>query len=105
MNNRFLLALPLGLVLSAGAFANDPPAMGSDAAVEKLKTSLTNTNGFEVVDVRNGEDGASCITYSVTNDRNGISRSHAVVHNDKVLRETTGNTRFAKAWNEKCANK
>jgi len=30
-----------------------------------------------------------------------VRRSHAVVQGDKVLRETTGNTRFAKAWNSK----
>ena len=105
MNNRLFLVLPLALGVTAGAFAEETAATGSDAAVEKLKTSLTNVNGFEVVDVRAGAEGASCITYTVTNDQNGISRSHAVVHNDKVLRETTGNTRFAKAWNSKCVNK
>jgi hypothetical protein len=95
MNNRLLLVLPLALALSAGAFASDP-------AVEKLKSSLTNINGFEVLDAREGGDGATCITYQVTNDSNGMTRSHAVVQGDKVLRETTGNTRFAKAWNSKC---
>lgn len=97
MNNRILLALPLALALSAGAFAND-----ADPAVEKLKSSLTNINGFEVLDAREGGDGATCITYQVSNDKNGTSKSHAVVQGDKVLRETTGNTRFAKAWNSKC---
>jgi len=97
MNNRLFLAVPLVLAFSAGAFAND-----SDPAVEKLKSSLTNINGFEVLDAREGGDGATCITYQVSNDQNGLSKSHAVVDGDKVLRETTGNTRFAKAWNSKC---
>ena len=103
MDNRLLFALPVALALAAGAFANDADSDKSgDPAVEKLKASLTNINGFEVLDARAGDDGATCITYQVTNDRNGMSKSHAVVQGDKVLRETTGNTRFAKAWNSKC---
>jgi hypothetical protein len=102
MNNRLLLALPLALALSAGAFANDSGSTANSDAVEKLKASLTTVNGFEVLDTREGSDGATCITYQVSNDQNGMSRSHAVVEGDKVLRETTGNTRFAKAWNSKC---
>lgn len=103
MNNRLLLALPLALTLSAGAFANDAASdQSADPAVEKLKASLTNINGFEVLDARAGQEGATCITYQVSNDKNGTSKAHAVVEGDKVLRETTGNTRFAKAWNSKC---
>lgn len=102
MNNRLLLALPLALALSGGAFANDASDKSNDPAVEKLKSSLTNINGFQVLDAREGSDGATCITYQVSNDQNGTSKMHAVVDGDKVLRETTGNTRFAKAWNGKC---
>jgi flavin-binding protein dodecin len=102
MKNRLLLAVPLALALSGGAFANDASDKSGDPAVEKLKSSLTNINGFEVLDARAGDDGTTCITYQVTNDRNGMSKSHAVVQGDKVLHETTGNTRFAKAWNSKC---
>jgi len=102
MNNRLLLALPLTLALSAGAFANDSDANTSSGAVEKLKSSLPNINGFQVLDSRDGGDGATCITYQVSNDKNGMSKAHAVVQGDEVLRGTTGNTRFAKAWNSKC---
>lgn len=102
MNNRLLLALPLTLALSAGAFANDSDSNANSGAVEKLKSSLPNINGFEVLDTRDGGEGTTCITYQVSNDKNGMSKSHAVVQGDKVLRETTGNTRFAKEWNSKC---
>jgi hypothetical protein len=102
MNNRLLLALPLSLALSAGAFANDDASGTSSDAVEKLKASLTTINGFEVLDTRAGGDGTTCITYQVSNNQNGTSKSHAVVQGDTVLRETTGNTRFAKAWNSNC---
>ncbi len=104
--SRLFIALPLALALSAGALANDDKmpsdsSMNSDA-VETLKSSLTSTQGFEVEDMRTGDDGAACITYRVLNDQNGQSRVRAVVQGDKVLREATGNTRFAKAWNSKC---
>jgi hypothetical protein len=102
MNNRLLLALPVALTLSAGALANDGDSNANSDAVEKLKASLTTVNGFEVLDAREAGDGTTCITYQVSNDQNGTSKSHAVVQGDKVLRETTGNTRFAKAWNSKC---
>jgi hypothetical protein len=99
-------AVPLALALPAGALANDDKmrsdsSMNSDA-VETLKSSLPSTQGFEVDDMRTGDDGVACITYRVANDQNGQSRVRAVVEGDKVLRETTGNTRFAKAWNSKC---
>lgn len=93
------IAAPLALALSAGA----PAADDNSAAVEKLKSSLPNTLGFKVEDARAGNEGATCITYTLTNDQNGQSRSRAVVQGDKVLHETTGNTRFAKAWNSQCA--
>jgi hypothetical protein len=99
-----LIAISLGFAICASANDQDStgePGMHSDA-VEKLKSSLTSTNGFEVEDVRQGDDGVSCITYSIANDQGGSSRAHAVVDGDKVLRESTGNTRFAKAWNNKC---
>jgi hypothetical protein len=102
MSNRLLLALPLALALSAGALANDSDSATSSDAVEKLKASLTDINGFQVLDTRAGGDGTTCITYQVSNDHNGTSKSHAVVQGDKVLRETTGNTKFANAWNSKC---
>lgn len=105
---QLIPALALGLSLSAGVLADDDTkgnAAQSSPAVETLKSSLASTNGFEVEDVREGSDGASCITYRVANHLNGSNRVRAVVKGDKVLRESTGNTRFAKAWNSSCVNK
>ena len=98
---QLLPALALGLALSATALAADEDS----PAVTTLKSSLASTNGFQVENVREGSDGASCITYRVANAQNGTSRVRAVVKGDKVLRESTGNTRFAKAWNSSCVNK
>jgi len=94
-----LMALPLALAVSAVALADN------DASVETLKAALPSTHGFEVEDVRMGDDGASCITYRVANDLEGESRLRAVVKGDKVLREVPGNAKFAKAWNSQCAGK
>jgi hypothetical protein len=95
--------LPVALVLATGAFAADQAMNADSPAVDKLKTKLPSTLGFEVKDVRTGTDGASCITYVVANGNGGTSTAHAVVDGDNVLRDTTGNTRFANAWNKKCA--
>jgi hypothetical protein len=106
MNKHLWMALPLALTLSAGAFAKDRPHdYDRDSAVDTLKGTLTNINGFEVEDIREGDGGVACITYHVSNDQNGQSQERAVVHGDKVLHEVTGNTRFEKAWNSKCAGK
>jgi hypothetical protein len=71
--------------------------------VEALKASLQTTVGFEVDDVRTSESGASCIRYRVTNDTGGESKAQAVVDGNEVLRSTSRSTKFAKAWNSKCA--
>jgi len=99
------IAIPLALALSAGALAKDKQSVSDSAAVEKVKDTLTNINGFEVEDVRTGDGGVACVTYHVTNDQNGLSQSRAVVDGDNVLHEVNGNARFEKAWNGKCAGK
>jgi hypothetical protein len=98
MRKSHLSIAVAALVLSTGAFADDTDS----AAVETLKSALPNTLGFEVENVRTASDGSACITYRVANEQNGTSRNRAVVKGDKVLRESTGNTRFAKAWNGSC---
>ena len=93
-----LIALPLALVPLA-ALAED----SKSDAVEKLKSSLPSTRGFEVDTMREVGDGVTCISYRVSNDNGGQSRAHAVVQGDDVQRSTTGNRQFEKAWNSKCA--
>ena len=99
-SHRFV-ALPLALVISAGAFAADE----TSPAVEKLKASLTSTIGFQVDSVREGSDGASCIAYRVENDNGGSSKALAVVQGDKVLNSMSRSRSFERAWNSNCANK
>jgi hypothetical protein len=98
LSHRFI-ALPLALALSAGAFAADE----SSPAVEKLKSSLSSTIGFQVDTERQGSDGASCIVYRVENDNGGSTKAHAVVQGDKVLNSTSRSRAFEKAWNSNCA--
>ena len=105
-SHRFaVIALPLGLVLSAGVVAAESPAPSDTAAVETLKSrrALPSTLGFHVDNERTAPDGVSCITYRVDNGNGGAKHEQAVVQGDKVLRSTPGNTRFAKEWNSKCA--
>lgn len=99
--NRFvtviLLALSTGALAAGSAMNTDSPA------VEKLKSKLPSTHGFEVKNLKTSADGTACITYQVANGNGGVSTQHAVVQGDKVERDTSGNTRFAHAWKEKCA--
>jgi len=96
---RTIFALPAALVPLTGALADDSTA---SEPVEKLKSSLQSTLGFEVDNVKMN-DGVACITYRVNNETGGESRAQAVVEGDKVLRSTSRSTKFAKAWNSKCA--
>jgi hypothetical protein len=100
---RIVTAISLGFAISSAASAAGQAMNADSPAVEKLKSHLPSTVGFEVKDVRTGTDGTSCITYVVDNGNGGSSTQHAVVEGDKVLRDTTGNTRFASSWNKKCA--
>ena len=99
--SRPLTVICLGFTATA-AFAADSAMNADSPAVEKLKSKLPSTLGFEVKDLRTGADGTSCITYVVANGNGGSSTQHAVVEGDNVLRDTSGNTRFANAWNKKC---
>jgi hypothetical protein len=52
--------------------------------------------------VREGSDGVSCITYRVSNEMGSVSKAHAVVDGEKVLRSSARSKDFEKAWNSKC---
>jgi len=106
MNHSFRLAvLPIALALSAGVLANDETTAGTatnSEAVEKLKSSLPSTSGFEVEKMRTTDSGISCITYRVKNDQGNETRAHAVVQGEKVLRSTSRSKDFEKTWNSQC---
>jgi hypothetical protein len=106
MNHSFRLAvLPVALALSAGVLANEETTAGAvtnSEAVEKLKSALPSTSGFEVEKMRTTDSGISCITYRVKNDQGNETRAHAVVQGEKVLRSSTRSKDFEKAWNGNC---
>jgi hypothetical protein len=99
-----LIALAVAFVPMTAAAADDRTASSENSdAVAALKASLPSTRGFEVDNVRVTDAGVSCISYRVPNDTGGETRAQAVVEGDKVLRSTGRNSKFAKAWNSKCA--
>lgn len=95
-----LLALSFAFVPLSAALADADEA---SPAVATLKSSLPSTRGFEVESVRTTDSGVACITYRVPNDRGGETHAQAVVEGDQVLRSTSRSSKFAKAWNSKCA--
>ena len=92
----------LALVVFAGAAFAESDA--SSPAVEKLKSSLASTSGFQVENEREGNSGASCITYRVSSSNGGSTKAHAVVQGDKVLRSTSRSKDFEEAWNTNCTS-
>ena len=106
MNHSFRLAvLSIALAVSAGALAAEETTAGAvtnSEAVEKLKSSLPSTSGFEVEKMRTTDSGISCITYRVRNDQGNETRAHAVVQGEKVLRSSSRSKDFEKAWNNEC---
>ncbi len=104
MHAKHIAWAGLFLLGTTSVFAQSDSAKGDP--VETLKSSLgANAMGFEVENVKMGDDGVACITYRIDNDLGGESRAHAVVDGDKVLRSTSRSASFAKAWNGKCAKR
>jgi hypothetical protein len=104
MNRKNAVAVAL-LIAPLTAFAEKPASSdASAAAVATLKASLPSKQGFEVDLVHMTDAGVACIAYRVSNDTGGKSRAQAVVEGDKVLRSTSRNSKFANAWNSKCAS-
>jgi hypothetical protein len=96
-----LIALPAVFLPLAALAQGQTSSDAESAAVEALKASVRER--VEVDTVRMTDAGVACITYRMENETGGASRAHAVVDGEKVLRSTIGNTRFEKAWKEKCA--
>lgn len=101
-NSDRLVVMAAALAACTLAMADDstkPDAAANSPAVEALKSSLGSTVGFEVRDVRQGDDGVTCIVYSDED----TSKAYAVVDGEKVLRSSSRSKSFERAWNEKCA--
>lgn len=100
--------LTIGLAFCGAALANETDTAATAAnsdSVAKLKSSLTDSSGFKVDNVRTGGEGASCINYRVNNQQGGTTKALAVVQGDKVLRSTSRSKEFEQAWNSKCVSK
>ena len=103
MNTFRTIAMLAALAPLTAALAADPAMSDAHAEpVAKLKSRLTNTTGFKVDNVRMTGDGVACIDYRVANESGSQSRAKAVVEGENVLRSTSRNPEFAKAWNSKC---
>jgi len=93
------------LLMAAALAASDEPREGRDAtsaSVAALKANLGNPAGLQVDEVRVTDAGVACLDYRVSNDHGGTSLGHAVVQKDEVLKSSSGDPRFEKAWNEHC---
>jgi hypothetical protein len=101
----WLIALPVVFAPQAGAAEENMTSDAATAPVETLKASLPSTVGFEVDHVRVTDAGVACISYHLPRDTGGITRAKAVVEGDEVLRSTSRNSKFERAWNSKCAGK
>ena len=103
---KLLIASSIVLLSMSGALAAEPQVReGSDAtaaSVAALKANLGNPTGLEVDEVRVTETGVACIYYRVSDGQGGESRGHAVVQGGEVLKSSTDDEHFAKAWNEHC---
>ncbi len=102
---KLVIATSAILALAAALAAGDEPREGSDAtstSVAALKANLGNPAGLEVDEVRVTGAGVACIDYRLSNGQGGKSLGHAVVQGDEVLKSSSGDERFEKAWNEHC---
>jgi hypothetical protein len=101
---KLVIATSAILVMAAALAAHDEPR-GSDAtssSVAALKANLGNPAGLEVDEVRVTAAGVACIDYRVSNGQGGKSLGHAVVQGDEILKSSSRDERFEKAWNEHC---
>ncbi|HEV7609814.1 MAG TPA: hypothetical protein VGO61_20935 [Steroidobacteraceae bacterium] len=102
---KFLIASSLVLLPVAGALAADREERTSpdatSAAIAALEANLKNTTGLEVDEVRVTGAGVACINYRVT-DQGAKVRGYAVVQGDEVLKSSSDDKRFEKAWSEHC---
>jgi hypothetical protein len=107
MNTRtFLIASTVAFLPVTGALAAERDTRdGTEvtaASVAALKASVGNSAGLEVDEVRVTDDGIACIDYRTSNSQGRKSPGHAIVQGNEVLKSSSGDERFEKAWTKHC---
>lgn len=106
MSRTKLIIATSTILAVAAAFATDrKPRDASDmtaASVAALEANLGNPEGLEVDEVRVTDDGVACIEYRLKNAEDDMSRGHAVVQGEEVLKSSSDAGRFDKAWSKHC---
>ena len=106
MNTKTLLIastvfLPIAAALGVDRESRDGTEVTA-ASIAALKASLGNSAGLEVDEVRVTDDGIACIDYRMSNGQGTKRPGHAVVQGDEVLKSSSGDERFEKAWTKHC---
>jgi len=91
-------------LLPAGALAADArPGDKTDASVAALRSTLGDARGLEIDEVRVTDDGVACIEYRLPDAQGRLTRGHAVVRDQDVLRSPPDDGgKFEKAWTDHC---
>ena len=104
MSIKKLVVATSAILLMGALAAHDESSKGQDAtaaSVASLRASLGNPAGLEIDEVRVTDAGVACIDYH-TSGLGAKSVGHAVVQGKGVLKSSTRDARFEKAWNEHC---
>ena len=91
--------------MAAALAANDAPRKDPDAtsaSITALKANLGDPVGLQIDEVRVTGAGVACIDYRLKGTQGSRSLGHAVVQGDEVLKSSSGDKLFEKAWNEHC---
>jgi hypothetical protein len=102
---KLVIATSAILIMAAALAANDEPRKSTDAtsaSVTALKAKLGNPEGLLIDEVRVTEAGVACIDYRVNGAQGSKGLGHAVVQGDEVLKSSSRDKLFEKAWNEHC---
>jgi hypothetical protein len=102
---KLVIATSAILIMAAALAANDAPREGTDAtsaSISALKANLGDPEGLQIDEVRVTGAGVACIDYRLKGTQGPKSLGHAVVQGDEVLKSSSGDKLFEKAWNEHC---
>jgi hypothetical protein len=93
--------LPVTDVIAAERDTRDGTEVTA-ASVAALKASVGNSADLEVDEVRVTDDGIACIDYRMSTGQGRKSPAHAIVQGKEVLKSSSGDERFDKAWTKHC---